>query len=137
MSSISEIPLRVNGQTIFATWFNTIRTSLLLLLGNESLSQTSFSGLASQTGVTVTGLIFDKTVTRKAEVSYTIVTSTKVESGNFVLLYNGTIWLKNDGPVQGVDSLISLGVNTSTGQVEYTSGAETFTLNFKANTFNI
>lgn len=135
--NISSIPVRANGDTILASWFNAIRSALLLAFGTEQIDQTSFAGLASQTDATVTGFIFDKTVTRKAECSYTIVTATKVESGNFVLLFDGTNWTKYDGDVQGDDSLIILDVDQTSGQVEYTSGGETFTLNFKATTFNL
>lgn len=135
--SFTNIPIRSNGQTIIASWFNTIRTALLNAFGNESLEQTSFSGIASQTGTDVTGLVFSSASTRRAKIEYTIVTATKVESGDFVLLYDGTNWIKHDGAVEGVDSLISLDVNASTGQVTYDSDTETFTLNYKAITFNI
>jgi hypothetical protein len=138
MASISSlIPTRVNGQTIFAAWFNTIRSVLETLNGAEATTLTAFSGIASQTGANVTDLVFSSASTRRADVEYVIVTATKVESGSFVLLYDGTNWTFYGGSVQGVDSLISLDVNSGTGQVEYDSDAETFTLNYKTTTFNI
>jgi len=137
MSLASEIPVRANGEDILAGWFNTIRTALLNLLGSESIIQTLFAGLASQTSTDVTSLVFDKTVTRRAFIEYTIVTATKVESGDYVFLYDGANWTSYSGSVQGVASGVTLDVNTSTGQAEYTSGGETFNLNYKATTFNI
>lgn len=135
--SFSAIPVRANGQRIQSTWFNTLRTNLLNYFGNDSTPQTQFAGAASQTGTNVTGLVFSSTTTRRAKIEYVIVTATKVESGEFILLWDGTNWTKYDGPVQGVDSLISLAVVAGTGQVTYDSGAETFTLDYKATTFNI
>lgn len=133
----SLIPIRANGDDIIAAWFNTIRSALIAVFGDESLGQTRFSGLASQTNTIITDLIFDKTVTRKAEISYAIVTATKVESGNYTALYDGSNWVLYSGAIQGVNSAITLDINTSTGQVDYTSGGEVFDIDYKVITFNI
>ncbi|MCB0421150.1 MAG: hypothetical protein KDD61_09140 [Bdellovibrionales bacterium] len=137
MSIADDIPIRSNGEEILASWFNSFRTTLINLYGTESISLGSFSGSSSQTGANVTSLVFDNTATRRADIEYLIVTATKVESGDFRLLYDGTNWTKFDGAVEGVDSGITLDVDASTGQVEYDSGAETFTLAYKVTTFNI
>lgn len=138
MPSISSlIPVRSNGDDILSGWFNTIRTTLITLFGTESLTQTSFAGLASQTNTDVTDLIFDKAKTRRVELQYVIVTATKVESGTYIFLYDGTNWATYGDSVQGVNSLVTLDIDSSTGQVDYTSDTETFTLDYIANTFNI
>lgn len=133
----SLIPIRSNGDDIEASWFNTIRAALISVFGDESLGQTRFSGLASQTNTIITDLIFDKTVTRKAEISYVIVTATKVESGNYTALYDGNNWTMYSGAVQGVNSAITIDIDISTGQVDYTSASETFDIDYKVKTFNI
>lgn len=137
MSLISLIPIRANGTEILAGWFNTIRSALLSFFGTEATEQTSFSGAASQTGTNLTGLVLDSSITRRGKIAYTIVTATKVESGDFVILYDGTNWAKFDGAFQGVDSGVTTDVAAGTGQVEYDSGGETFVFQYKVETFNI
>lgn len=135
--SFANLPVRLNGQEILAGWFNAIRTALIDSSGSEGISQQSFAGAASQTDEDVTGLVFDNTVTESVRVEYTIKTATLFEKGNFDLIWNGTVWSFHSGSLSGDDSLITMDVDTSTGQVTYTSGAETFTLKYKASTFNI
>lgn len=136
-SLASLIPIRSNGDDILSGWFNTIRAALVGWMGTESFPQTRFSGLASQTGTDVTDLVFDKTITRKAKIEYTIVTSTLVEGGSYVFLFDGTNWTSYSRSVEGDNSGITLDVNTTTGQAEYTSGAETFDLDFIVTTFDL
>lgn len=136
MSLASDIPVRSNGTEMLAGWFNTIRTVLVSMSGMESKTQTSFSGASGQSGTNVTGLVFDETVSRRAEIPYTIVTATKVESGVYIALFDGSDWFMFEGPVEGVDSAITLDISVI-GQVIYDSGAETFTLQYKATTFNL
>lgn len=135
--SFSDLTVRSNGDDILASWFNEIRTALLDSSGTEQIAQTSYSSLASQTATDVTGLVFDKTVTRRALVIYTIVTSTKEESGTFVMLHDATNWTLYEGPVEGDDSLITFDVTALTGQVVYDSSTETGTIEFKASTLNL
>jgi len=138
MASIaSSIPVRSNGDDILSGWFNTIRSAMIDLEGDESIGQTSFSGLASQTGTDITDLIFDETVTRRARIEYTIVTATKVESGEYIFLFDGADWNSYAGAVEGDNSAITLDVAAGTGQAEYTSSTETFTLEYKATTFDL
>ena len=137
MTLIDLIPIRSNGEDIFASWFNTIRSFLEGTSGTEGISQTSFSTLASQSDTNITGLIFDKTITRKAVIEYTIVTATKVESGTYIFLFDGTIWTAYSNNVEGANSLITIDVNSSSGQGTYSSDSETSVLNFRATTFNI
>jgi len=137
MGLFNDIPVRSNGADIFASWFNTIRTALLGAFGTEQVQQTSFAGATSQTDADVTGLIFDKTITESVTAQYSIKTATLFEKGTFELIYDGTIWALHSGSVSGDDSLITFGVDSSSGQVEYTSGAETSVIKFKATTFNI
>lgn len=105
--------------------------------GSEAIGQTSFSGLASQTDADITGLVFDNSVTESASVEYTIKTATKFEKSRFDLIWDGSSWDIHLGAMSGDDSGIVLTVNTSTGQVRYTSGLETSTIKFKATTFDI
>jgi len=137
MALADDWPIRSNGQDIEAGWFNTARTIMLGILGAESTQQESFSGSASQTGSNVTGAIWDKTVTRMVKVEFTVVTATLFAGGNFHLFYNDTIWTYYEGENVGDISGITFDVNTSTGQLEYDSGAETFVLEYKAEAMNI
>ncbi len=135
--AFSDIPVRQNGQTIIAGWFNTIRTAILDFSGTESISQTSFATATSQTNTVVTGLIFDKTITESVTVDYTIKTATLFEKGSFTLIWDGTVWAIYGGSLSGDNSGVTFDVNTTTGQIDYTSGAETSTIKYKARTFNI
>ena len=137
MSLISLIPIRSNSQEILAGWFNTIRSTLLSFFGTEAIEQTSFATLASQTNTAITDLIFDETVTRYAEIEYTIVTATLVESGKYRALFDGSDWILFEGSIQGDLSGITLDIVASTGQVDYTSGSETGTIEFKVTTLNL
>ena len=137
MSLISLIPIRSNSQEILAGWFNTIRSTLLSFFGTEAIEQTSFATLASQTNTAITDLILDETVTRYAEIEYTIVTSTLVESGKYRALFDGSDWILFEGSIQGDLSGITLDIVASTGQVDYTSGSETGTIEFKVTTLNL
>jgi len=136
--SFSDISVRSNGQTIIAGWFNDIRTALLSYAGNEGISQTNFSGIASQTNADITDLVFDKLVTESAIVEYTIKTSAgDFESGSLSIWYDGTNWNISQGAVAGDDAGVTLEIDISTGQVDYTNGAFTFTMKFRASTINI
>ena len=136
-SLASLIPIRSNGDDILSGWFNTIRAAMVGYMGTESVPQTRVSTLASQTDTDITGLVFDSAVTRRALIHYVIVTATKVESGNYVFLYDGTNWTSYSGSVEGANSAITLDVTAGTGQATYSSGAETSTLDFIATTFDI
>ena len=122
MSLATELPERSNGDDIIAGWFNTIRTLLIGFIGTESLKQTTFAGASGQSGTTVTGLIFDKTVTRRVDVKTTIVTATLFGGYDFTLFYNDTVWSIHDKDAVKDDTGITFDVNTSTGQVIYDSG---------------
>lgn len=137
MGYFDSIPVRSNGDTILASWFNTIRTYLVDYFGGETIQQTSFAGASGQSGANVTGLIFDNSSTESATVEYTVKTATYFEKGSFNLIWNGSAWSIHQGAISGDNSGITFDVNTSTGQVTYSSGGETSTIKFKATTFNI
>lgn len=131
--SASDIPVRINGQEIVAGWFNDIRTYLVGSSGTEGSEQVNFSGIASQTNTDVTGLVFDKLITESATVEFTINTSDgDFEKSTLDIWYDGTIWNMSQGAVSGDDSLVTLDIDTTTGQVDYTNAAFTFTMKFRA-----
>lgn len=132
--SFSDLSIRSNGEVITSSWFNSIRTALINFFGAEGVSGLSFSGAASQTDTNVTGLVFDSSSTRSVNVNYQIVTATLTEKGEFDLVYDGSNWALYEGAVSGDVSGITFDVNSSTGQVTYSSGAETSTMVFNATT---
>lgn len=111
--------------------------ALELFVGDGDISQTGFTGAASQTGANIGGLVFDSSKVLRAEIQYLIDTGTKVESGRYVFLFDGTNWASYGGQVEGVNSGITIDVNPANGQAIYDSGAETFNVEFKATTFNV
>lgn len=88
-----------------------------------SSAPTSFAIANNASAASVTGLIFDKTVYRSVEIHYTIyraATSKVVERGIIFLVTDGTTWFIAVGPSVG-DSNVDFDIDTSTGQVKYTS----------------
>lgn len=130
--AFSDIDLRANGETIVASWFNSIRTALVSFFGTENINTTSFSALASQTNANVTGLVFSSASTESVRVFYQIETATLFEKGEFDLIYDGSSWELHQGAISGDNSGITFDVNASTGQVTYSSGGETSTIKFSA-----
>jgi hypothetical protein len=136
MSLFDNMPDYENGNRITAGWFSYIVGILQSVFSAGYIAETSFSGLASQTDEDVTGLVFDSTDVESAKVIYTIKTATKFEMGELNLIYDGSNWAAYVGALGGDDSGVLLDVNNSTGQVIYTSGAETFEMKFRASTFS-
>ena len=137
MSFFSSIPIRQEGTEILAAWFNTIRSKLITFFGTGSVGQTEFAGSASQTNTDVTDLLFDNTVTESAEVFYTLKTATLFMMSSFAVRWDGTDWVLSDGPVHFDNAGITFAIDASTGQVDYTSGAETFTMQYRIISFDI
>lgn len=137
MSIFSDIPVRANGTEILAAWFNTIRSKLILFGGTESAGQTAFAGSASQTNTDITSLLFDNTVTESATVHYTILTATLFMKSSFEVRWDATDWVISDGLVSFDDAGITFDINSTTGQIDYTSGLETFTMQYRIQSFDI
>lgn len=126
MADATTVPIRSNGETIEASWFNTIRTFLI----------DGFTGIVSQTTSTIVNnsttavaeLIFDATDTIAGQVSVYVMrdsdTDPKVITTSRLLFnYDGTNWniIETDllGPETGVTFSITQG--NTVGQISYTS----------------
>lgn len=139
--SFSTIPTRENGDTVLASWFNSLKTAgaaIESFLGSGFLPETSQTIANNQSApANVTSLLFSSASTRGGIIDvdiYRYTTSTgaieKKEIKRFVVSYKvGTatwdIMDMGGGPdVSGVTLSI-----TSGGQVQYTSTNETGTPN--------
>lgn len=82
-----------------------------------------FSVANNQSSSNVTGLIFDKTLIRSAEIHYQVyraATSSVAQKGILLVIYNGSTWeLVSSG--QAGDANTVFDINTSSGQVIYTT----------------
>ena len=75
MSIFSDLPIRSNADVgkVDATWFNRIRTAILTFAGTGALDETQFTIADNQTAYqSITGLFLDASVTRAADVEYTL-----------------------------------------------------------------
>lgn len=127
--SFADIPLRQNGQEILYSWFNLLRTAGISLEGASGIGETSFTIANGATDQNVTGLVFDSAdvgcaiircaIYRKTNTDNRLCTRTMLAHYNAVLAE----WELVDEAVKGgtLDDGVSFSINTSTGQVTYTS----------------
>lgn len=77
----------------------------------------------NQSAQSVTSLIFDKTKIRSAEIHYQVyraATASKAQKGILLAIYDGNNW-EIDSMGQAGDAGVDFNIDTSTGQVTYTS----------------
>lgn len=73
MSAFSDIPVRANGDTVDAGWWNTIRTALINTFGATGLLESQFTIADNQSSyANITGLLLDGSVSRAVDIEYTI-----------------------------------------------------------------
>lgn len=150
----TSIPVRSNGDTVFASWWNLLRTWLIYFFGGGAIPETQFT-VANNQGVAadVTGLVFTAASYRSAEVEYELSRKTDTASsevraiGRLRLAYRaeGTAWAilgeeYHGDEIDGLPAGVTFSI-TSAGQVQYTStnisGSNYVgTLKFRARTFN-
>lgn len=132
MSIFSSIPVRSNGDTVDASWWNTIRTALINAGGSTIIDESQATiGNGSTSYTSISGLSFDHSTTRTAEIAYSIYrtdgTVSRREFGRLFAMYRaqeGTWFYERDS--RGDDALGNgtvtdpLIVNSS-GQVQYKS----------------
>lgn len=145
----SNIPVRSNADTglVDASWWNTIRTSLVSFFSAGGIDESQFTIADNATAYTnITGLSFDHSVTRALNLEYTIYrengTVSKRELGTLRAFYKareGT-W-SYERQSYGDDALGNGTISaplivSSAGQVQYKSysvgGVYTGTIRFKA-----
>jgi len=128
MSLFGDIPIRINGQVIDATWFNTLRTKLLLGFGDieGQVVQVIQNSVTSQD---VTTLNFDKNSFSQIDVEYfcrrKTDSSEKVVRGTFSLQWIVSLaaWRIKEGEFRGDDVGVVFDLLNTAGvvQVRYTS----------------
>lgn len=130
--SFASIPIRVNGQRIEASWFNTIRTQLINLLGDIQ-GQTAQNIDNAVTSQDVSTLSFSSQDFSSIDVEYTIRRKTdsgeKFVRGEFSLQYlkNTDSWRLEEGEFRGDDAGVTFDLledtvgGFRTVQVRYTS----------------
>lgn len=99
------------------------------------IAETSFSALASQTDATLTGLAFANGSVRGFKALLTVTTATQYEVFELMGIQRAADWqLSYDsaGDISGY----SFAINNS-GQILYTSGAETATIKFRASVLGV
>ena len=113
--SFADIPIRSNGQDVDASWWNTIRTQLLLAFGDVSGEVPQSIGLAD-TDQDVTELTFDKADFSKVDIRYWVRRSTDdfeyLQSQTLELHYyrNTNEWKLREGPLRGDDALTTFSI---------------------------
>ena len=124
MGTISDIPVRLNGQTVVASWWNIIRTTLISYFGAGSIEETQATITNNTTGGTITGLSFDGSLYRAAKVFYSLYRKTDsneiAEAGEILLVYKtvAAAWV--------IDNVVAVGDADTTfvmdgNQVDYNS----------------
>lgn len=134
MSVFSSIPVRSNADrgTVDASWWNTIRTALIAYAGAGLVDETQFVIADNQTAYTsITGLLFDHSVSRAHEIGYTIYrsdgTTSRREMGKLFAMYKtqeGTWYYERQSfgdDALGNGTVSSPLIVTSAGQVQYKS----------------
>lgn len=127
--SFADIPLRQNGQEILYSWFNALRTAGTSIEGASSIGETSFTIANGVTDQDVTGLVFDFADVGAAIIDCAIYRKTNTDNRLCTRVmfahYNAalTAWeLVDESPKGGtLDDGVSFSINTTTGQVTYTS----------------
>lgn len=132
MSAFSDIAIRANGRTTYASWWNDIRTALINTFGSYTVTETQFTIADNQSSFqNITGLVFDKTLVNSVKVEYTIYRTNgssieRRESGSFTITYKpvAVAWTITRRAESDDDALnmgaSSLGV-TAAGQIQYKS----------------
>lgn len=123
--NISDIPVRVNGRKVEASWWNDIRTALLTALGGATAeTQQTISNNAAATAIT--GLLLDSTTLVYARVLVSVYRQTDAPTKLrqvFTLdcyFKTGTGWDFEPQSV-GEDSGLTFTIDATTGQISYAS----------------
>ncbi len=132
MSIFGDIPIRNNGDTITAAWFNTIRSKLLAAFGDVE-GQVVQAISNTVTNQDITTLQFDKNDFSQIDVEYILrrkTDSTEVfVRGGFTIEYmiSTNAWRIKEGEFRGDDVGVTFNLLDDTGggsnvtQVRYTS----------------
>lgn len=130
--NFSDIPVRINGTNIDASWFNTIRTLLIAFFPNVFGNIASPFTIANNQSsyANITDFIFDSTIATSQIGRYEIYRKTdsseRIETGTIVAHYKPiadtfTYYRRADGDEDALNVDASLYVDPSTGQVQYKS----------------
>lgn len=127
-----SVEVRSNGGTVVSGWWNSLRTAGIalesivnaLVGAGASTSEATFAIANNQSGANVTGLIASNLyrVTRIRYWVRRLATDTVMESGELIILYDGTNFHLGRHSVEtAITAGMSFDVNASTGQVTYSS----------------
>ena len=131
MGIFNALTVRANDATIYASWWNDIRTALVNAFGAGGVIETQFTIADNQSSYQdITGLVFDHNVVRSVRIEYTIYRTNgggveRRESGYLTAHYKAVAgtWTYSRLTTHGDDALNiadSLFVTTA-GQVQYKS----------------
>ena len=130
--AFSDVPIRSNGDTVFNSWWNSLRTAGIALQntvdalvgGGGSTSESTFAIGNNQTSQNITGLIISP-LYRRTDVKYWVrrkATDDVMEAGTLTVMYNGTnFYMGRASHETATTAGMSFDVDASTGQVTYTS----------------
>lgn len=143
------IPVERQNGRVFVSWWNDIRDYLIEIFGGGAIGETSVElGNGEGSPLDVTGLSFDGSLYRFAEVNYSIHRKTDTASSEVVAI--GTMrlswseesseWSMSEERSENKDTGITFSVTTG-GQVQYTSttiAGDNYegTVRFRATTFD-
>lgn len=126
MANISDIPIRSNGQTVDASWWNIIRTILIDVFASIIPNEFQVT-IANNAGATaISGLIFSSGTTHAVRLITTIYrqTDAPTQIRSFTKLFatfKPTAGWAIDYQHIGDDPGVTFTINTTTGQISYAS----------------
>lgn len=139
MGIFSDIPVRANGDHVDASWWNTIRSKLILFFGAGTIGETSVNLTNNQSSAaSITGLIFASATVKVAYIDFRIrryttggAGSELVAAGTLIAHYKaiaatwyiGAIGVDGDTSVstEGDVAGVVFSIDSSSGQVQYTT----------------
>lgn len=128
------LPQRKNGQTIDASWFQSIHEAI-------SERESSHDIAANQAATALSGQVFDGAAISSVVYEYEVALSTTIfATGRLALHYKNGTWRKIDGGFEGEDHALGFSVDQA-GSVGTLKVAETLNLDgvlkLKRRTFDV
>jgi len=116
-----SIPIRTNGTlSVAASWFNTLRTAGLSMMGASGTLQTEFAILNTQVNSDITDLLFVQATSLSATIEYHI-NGASFQKSSFDVYFDGATWRLTEKVQTALNGGVTFSI-TAAGQVQYTSG---------------
>lgn len=119
--AFSDIPDRTNGTRILRGWFNDLRDAGILVAGGATTTNSFVIANNQSSAASVTSAVLSSANFTSWQIIAEIKRSTTVEIIRINAYYNGTVWAVEYNGLAGTDSGVTFSIDTSTGQLKYTS----------------